>query len=166
MLGGRKELMEYLDKLEISTVTVEHPEVFTVEAMMEHLGGISGVVAKNLFLRDKKKCFWLLSTVHDRDVNLKELAKKVAAPGGLRFADESVLVEKLGVGQGCVTPLALFNDKEGDIKVIMDANFFDGGHERCYFHPMVNSATTGLTPDDLEKFVKATGHETIIVNFN
>ena len=110
--------------------------------------------------------FWLLSTVHDRDVNLKELAKKVAAPGGLRFADESVLVEKLGVGQGCVTPLALFNDKEGDIKVIMDANFFDGGHERCYFHPMVNSATTGLTPDDLEKFVKATGHETIIVNFN
>ena len=50
MLGGRKELMEYLEKLEISTVTVEHPEVFTVEAMMEHLGGISGVVAKNLFL--------------------------------------------------------------------------------------------------------------------
>ena len=164
MLGGRKELMEFLEKLEISTVTVEHPEVFTVDTMMEHLKGVSGVVGKNLFLRDKKKCLWLLSALHDREVNLKDLSKKVGAPGGLRFADESLLMEKLGVSQGCVTPLALFNDKDGDIKVIMDANFFNGGHERCYFHPMVNSASTGLSPDDLEKFVKATGHEPILVN--
>lgn len=166
MLGGRKELMAFLEKLGISTVTVEHAEVFTVEAMMEHLKGISGVVGKNLFLRDKKKCLWLLSALHDRDVNLKDLSKKVGAPGGLRFADESVLIEKLGVSQGCVTPLALFNDTEGAIKVIMDANFFDGGHERCYFHPMVNTASTGLVPDDLDKFVKATGHEPILVNFD
>jgi hypothetical protein len=165
MAGGRDELMAFLEKEGISTETVEHPEVFTVETMMEHLKDISGAVGKNLFLRDKKKKLWLLTTLHDREIDLKDIAKKVGAPGGLRFADEAILQEKLGVSQGCVTPLALFNDQAGDIKVILDSGFFNGGHERCYFHPMVNSASTGLTPDDLKKFVKATGHEAIFIEF-
>ena len=165
MSGGREQLMAFLEKEGISTETVEHPEVFTVDAMMEHLKDISGAVGKNLFLRDKKKKFWLLTTLHDREVDLKDIAKKVGAPGGLRFADEAILQEKLGVSQGCVTPLALFNDQAGDVKVILDSGFFNGDHERCYFHPMVNSASTGLTPDDLKKFVKATGHEAILIDF-
>lgn len=157
--------MAFLEKEGIKTETIEHPEVFTVEAMMGHLKDVSGAVGKNLFLRDKKKKLWLLTTLHDREVDLKVIAKKVAAPGGLRFADEAILQEKLGVSQGCVTPLALFNDSSGDVKVILDSGFFNGDHERCYFHPMVNSASTGLAPDDFKKFVKATGHEAILIDF-
>lgn len=166
MLGGRKELMEYLDKLGIKSETVEHPEVFTVEAMMPHLKGLNGAVVKNLFMKDKKKKgLWLITVLHDREVNLNELAKKVNAPGGLRFADESILMEKLGVGQGCVTPLALFNDVNHDVKFVLDADILEGEHEKVYSHPMSNSATTGIKSEDFQNFLKATGHDPISVHF-
>ena len=166
MLGGRKELMEYLENLGISTETVEHPEVFTVEAMMPHLEHISGAVGKNLFLKDKKKkSLWLVTVLADRTVNLAELSKKVGAGGGLRFASEEIMLEKLGVGQGCVTPLSLFNDTSQEVKFVLDASLVEGKHERVYFHPMSNSASTGLKPEDFMKFLKATGHEPILVHF-
>lgn len=55
MSGGRKELMEYLENLGITSETVEHPAVFTVEAMMPHVGHLPGAHSKNLFLKDKRK---------------------------------------------------------------------------------------------------------------
>ncbi|XP_071792432.1 prolyl-tRNA synthetase associated domain-containing protein 1-like [Asterias amurensis] len=164
--GGRKELENELKKLDIETLTIEHPEVFTVETMMPHLKDISGAVGKNLFMKDKKKKgLWLLTCRHDRPVNLATLAKTVGAPGGLRLADESILKDKLGVAQGCVTPYALFNDESNDVKFLLDSDFITGGHERVFFHPMVNSATTGMSPEDFLKFVKETGHEVVMVNF-
>lgn len=33
--------------------------------------------------------------------------------------------------------------------------------KRC-FHPMANSATMGLSPDDLLKFVRSTDHDPIV----
>jgi Ala-tRNA(Pro) deacylase len=32
-------------------------------------------------------------------------------------------------------------------------------HERVNFHPLVNSMTTGVSRDDLVRFLRATGHE-------
>ncbi|XP_022110326.1 prolyl-tRNA synthetase associated domain-containing protein 1-like isoform X2 [Acanthaster planci] len=164
--GGREELMAELKRLDIETEIVEHPEVFTVEAMMPHLQDISGVVGKNLFLKDKKKGLWLLTARHNRVVNLAKLAKTVGAPGGLRLADESVLQEKLGVTQGCVTPFALFNDRGKEVKFLLDRDLTDKGHPRVNFHPMTNVATLGMAPDDFLKFVRETGHEPILVNFD
>lgn len=162
--GNREELEDYLKSLSIDTVTVEHPEVFTVEAMMPYIKDLKGAVSKNLFLKDKKKKgLWLLTARHEVTVNLNDLAKQVSAPGGFRFADESLLKEFLGVSQGCVTPFAVFNDKENKVKLLVDSNFIDGGHERIYGHPMVNSATIGVSPDDLMKFWRETGHEPILV---
>lgn len=133
---------------------------------MPHIQHLEGATSKNLFMKDKKKKLWLLSALHDREVNLGALAKKVGAPGGLRFADESIMLQKLGVGQGCVTALSLFNDKAGDVRFILDSAFLEGGHPKVFFHPMVNSATTGLTPEDFKKFLTGTGHEPILVNFD
>jgi Ala-tRNA(Pro) deacylase len=36
-------------------------------------------------------------------------------------------------------------------------------HERLNFHPLVNTRTTGLASADLMKFLRATGHEPLIV---
>lgn len=167
MAGGRKEFEELLEKLGIKSHTIEHPEVFTVEAMMPHLGEAKGVVCKNLFLKDKKKKgLWLVCTLAEREVNLTELAKKVGAQGGFRFADESLMVEKLGVGQGCATGYSIFNDTNHDVKLVLDEELADSGkHEMIYFHPMVNSASTGIAPEDFLKFAKETGHEPILAKF-
>lgn len=158
--------MEYLEKLGITSETVEHPAVFTVEAMMPHVGHLLGAHSKNLFLKDKKKKrLWLVTALASREVNLNDLAKNVGASGGFRFADEAVMLEKLGVGQGCVTPLSLFNDTQNDVTFVLDASFVEDNHEKLYFHPMTNEATTGLKPEDFIKFVKETGHEPLIVHF-
>lgn len=158
--------MEYLEKLGITSETVEHPAVFTVEAMMPHVGHLPGAHSKNLFLKDKKKKrLWLVTALASREVNLNDLAKNVGASGGFRFADEAVMLEKLGVGQGCVTPLSLFNDTQNDVTFVLDESFVEDNHEKVYFHPMTNEATTGLKPEDFIKFVKETGHEPLIVHF-
>ncbi|NXC25203.1 PRXD1 protein, partial [Campylorhamphus procurvoides] len=163
----REELERRLRALGIATDTAEHPQVFTVEEMMPHVQHMKGAHTKNLFLKDKKKKgFWLVTVLHDRQVNLNELAKKLGlGSGNLRFAEENAMLEKLQVGQGCATPLALFCD-QGDVRLVLDAALFQGGHPKVYFHPMTNSATMGLSPDDFLKFVRSTGHEPIILNFD
>ncbi|OXB76124.1 UNVERIFIED_CONTAM: hypothetical protein H355_005335 [Colinus virginianus] len=165
--GLREALEQRLRDLGIAVVTTEHPEVFTVEEMMPHVRHMKGGHSKNLFLRDKKKKgFWLVTVLHDREVNLNQLAKKLGlGSGNLRFADENAMLEKLRVGQGCATPLALFCDQPGDVRFVLDAAFLEGGHEKVYFHPMTNAATVGLSPEDFLKFVKSTGHDPIVVSF-
>ncbi|XP_072173972.1 prolyl-tRNA synthetase associated domain-containing protein 1-like [Diadema setosum] len=162
---GRQELLAEFDRLGITHETVEHPEVFTVEAMMPHLKDLTGMVCKNLFLRDKKKKLWLLTALHDRQVTIGTVGKKVGAPN-LRFADESILLEKLGVRQGCVTPFALINDKAGDVRFLLDSEIAKGGDVKVYAHPLVNSASTAVSSEDFMKFVRATGHEPILVDFS
>lgn len=141
--------------------------MFTVEEMMPYIQHLKGAHSKNLFLKDKKKKnYWLVTVLHDRQINLNDLAKQLGVgSGGLRFADETVMLEKLKVGQGCATPLALFCD-DGDVKFVLDSAFLEGGHEKVYFHPMTNSATMGLSPEDFLTFVKMTGHDPIILNFD
>lgn len=163
----RAALEQRLDALGIRTEVVEHPEVFTVEEMMPHIQHLKGAHSKNLFLKDKKKKgYWLVTVLHDRQVNLNDLAKQLGVgSGNLRFADETAMLEKLKVGQGCATPLALFCD-DGDVKFVLDSAFLEGGHEKVYFHPMTNAATMGLSPEDFLTFVKKTGHDPIILNFD
>ena len=36
-------------------------------------------------------------------------------------------------------------------------------HQRLNFHPLVNTRTTGLASADLVKFLRATGHEPLVV---
>ncbi|XP_041865693.1 prolyl-tRNA synthetase associated domain-containing protein 1-like [Melanotaenia boesemani] len=163
----RAELEKCLQTLNIQTSCVEHPPVFTVEEMMPHLQEVSGAVTKNLFLKDKKKkTLWLVSARHDRSVNLNNLAKKLGVgSGNLRFADEAAMLEKLKVGQGCATALALLFDEDQSVKLVLDRDLVEGGHQMVYFHPMTNAATMGLRPDDLLRFLKETGHEPILESF-
>ncbi|XP_052639941.1 LOW QUALITY PROTEIN: prolyl-tRNA synthetase associated domain-containing protein 1-like [Harpia harpyja] len=161
----RESLAQRLRDLGIATVTAEHPQVFTVEEMMPHVQHMKGGHSKNLFLK-KNKGFWLVTLLHNRQVNLNDLAKKLGVGSGkLRFADENAMLEKLKVGQGCATPLALFRD-QGDVRFVLDAGFLEGSHEKVYFHPMTNSATMGLSPNDFLKFVRSTGHDPIIIQFD
>ncbi|XP_007433483.1 prolyl-tRNA synthetase associated domain-containing protein 1-like [Python bivittatus] len=167
-VGGLREALEvHLQGLSIQALSVDHPEVFTVEEMMPYVQHLKGAHSKNLFLKDKKKKgLWLVTVLHDRQINLNDLAKKLGVgSGNLRFADEAAMLDTLKVGQGCATPLALFCD-EGKVNFVLDAGFLEGGHDRLYFHPMTNAATMGLHPDDFLKFLKSTGHEPIIVHFD
>merc|ERR1712107_840049 len=124
---GKTELFGFFDENGIVYENIDHPEVFTVEAMMPYLTNVKGAVCKNLFLKDKKKNLYLLSAVHDKEIKLNDVAKAIGAKE-LRFADENVLLEKLGVTQGCVTAYALINDADKSVKFIVDKNIVNGSY--------------------------------------
>ncbi|XP_014780857.1 prolyl-tRNA synthetase associated domain-containing protein 1 [Octopus bimaculoides] len=161
---NKEDLLQLLQDLNIEYNNVDHPPVYTVEEALPHVSHLEGVFAKNLFLRDKKKKLWLFCATHDADIKLNDLAKLVNAPGGFRFADESILFDTLGLTQGSVTIFGLVNDTKHDVKVILDSNLLDGTYSTIYFHPMVNSASTGISSKDLEVFLANTGHKPIVIN--
>lgn len=155
----KQKLFDYFNQNQIEFDSIDHPEVFTVEAMMPYLQNITGAISKNLFLKDKKGNLYLLSALHDKAVNLTDIGKKIKAPGGLRFASEDILFEALGVKQGHVTAYSLINDKEKKVKFLVDDDIINGKFERVYFHPLINTATTGISRDDFKRFVTLTGHD-------
>lgn len=157
----RQQLFERFDALGIKTSTVEHPPAFTVDDARELRGSIAGGHCKNLFLKDKKGALWLLVCLEDSQINLKTLPKKIAS-ARLSFGKSDLMVEKLGVTPGSVTPFALMNDRENTINVILEAKMM--AYDQLNYHPLKNDATTTIATGDLVKFIEACGHKPQIVD--
>ena len=156
------DLFAYLDRLAIAHETVRHEAVFTVADSAHVKAGIPGAHAKNLFLKDRKGRLFLMVAEHATAIDLKRLHETVGASGRLSFGSEELLVGTLGVTPGSVTPFAALNDPEGRVTVCLDAALMS--HERQNFHPLVNTMTTGVAPADLIAFLRATGHEPMMVS--
>ena len=60
-----------------------------------------------------------------------------------------------------MTPFGAINDKAAKVSVVLDEAMML--HEQLNFHPLINTRTTGLKSADLIKFLRATGHEPLIV---
>lgn len=151
MQQTQEELLKILSNIGIEYTTHEHPAVFTVEEAARHQGGIQGVHSKNLFLKDKKKHLFLVVTLADKPIKIKELAKKIGAKS-LSFGKPDLLMEALGVSPGSVTPFAAANIEEHKVTVILDEEMME--NDLLNFHPLVNTATTTIAPKDLIKFLE------------
>ena len=66
-----------------------------------------------------------------------------------------------GVRPGAVTPFGAINDEAGKVRVVLDKAMMRNA--RLNFHPLVNTRTTGLASADLIRFLRATGHEPMVV---
>ena len=64
-------LLERLGTLGITTTTVTHPAVFTVEQAKAHRVRHDGTNVKNLFLRNKRGAMWLVVLEEERVVDLR-----------------------------------------------------------------------------------------------
>ena len=113
------QLFAHLEGLGIRTQTARHPPVFTVEEARALRGNLPGVHIKNLFLRNKKGEMWLVVAEEDRTIDLKSLGEKLGA-GRLSFGSPERLMTHLGVAPGAVTPFALINDRQGQVRVAID----------------------------------------------
>jgi Ala-tRNA(Pro) deacylase len=156
-----EDLLARLDALGVAHDTIEHPPLFTVEDSQNLRGEIPGGHAKNLFVKDKKGRLFLLVLEEDARVDLKRIHEKIGAQGRVSFGSAELLEEVWGVKPGAVTPFGAINDDAGHVTVVLDAKLME--HERLNFHPLVNTRTTGLTSADLTKFLRATGHEPLVV---
>lgn len=150
-MTNEEKLYALLDELSIEYTVHEHKPAFTVEQSLELASFVPGTHCKNLFLKDDKKQFWLFVARHDAVIALKKVGKTIGAPG-LRFAQPDLLEQHLGVQPGSVTPLALINDFEHAVHVILDDSLLAA--DLVGFHPLRNSATIVMSPQDLLRFLK------------
>ena len=149
------QLIGYLEGLGIETSTVEHPAVFTVDEARRLRGELPGAHSKSLFLRNKKGQMWLVVTLEDRSIDLKELGFRLES-GRLSFGSPERLMRHLGVIPGAVTPFAVINDSEQAVQVALDRLMLE--REPLNFHPLDNTKTTAIAAADLLRFLEATGH--------
>ncbi|MBO6838543.1 MAG: prolyl-tRNA synthetase associated domain-containing protein [Alphaproteobacteria bacterium] len=158
-----QDLYQRLAALGIDHETTEHAPVFTVEESQQLRGRLDGAHIKNLFLRDRKKRMWLCTVLEDREIDLKALRKRLGAQGSLSFGAPDLLMEVLGVIPGSVTPLAVVNDTERQVTVVLDDGLFEDDLVNC--HPLRNDRTTTLRGEDLLRFLRAEGYEPERIDF-
>lgn len=150
-----QDLFDALDALSISYKTREHAPVFTVAESQALRDEIPGGHTKNLFLKDKKGRYFLLTVGEDAEIDLKTIHQKIGAQGRVSFGKPEPLKEYLGVVPGAVTCFGVINDPDHVVTLIFDAALWE--HETINGHPLRNDATTSIARADLETFVTSLG---------
>jgi Ala-tRNA(Pro) deacylase len=156
-----RQLLGRLEALGIAYKNHEHAAVFTVEEAKALRGALTGGHIKNLFLRNKKEEMWLVVAEEDKRIDLKALGERLGA-GKLSFGSPDRLMRYLGVLPGAVTPFGIINDQERKVKVVLDRDLMSFNPVNA--HPLVNTMTTALAPQDLVRFLTAEGHEPLIID--
>lgn len=155
------DLFAMLDSLGIAYEVFHHEPIFTV-AEGEHLKkNIPGVHCRNLFLRDRKKRMFLVVAANETALDLRKL-QALLGSDRLSFGSPERLWTRLGIRPGSVCPFCIVNDHDGEVEIILDADMMQAAIVN--YHPLDNAMTTGLTPDDLIKFIDYTGHKPRVLN--
>ncbi|KAG4157738.1 hypothetical protein ERO13_D02G080900v2 [Gossypium hirsutum] len=151
MVYSKDQLLARLKELQIDFSQYEHPVVLTVEAQAKYVGNVGGALSKNLFLKDKKHRYYVVSALADTKVDMKVLSQRLGlGKGGLRMAPEEVPL-------GCVTPFALVNESASHVSLLLDKGFKT--QECCIFHPLSNDMSISLNAFGLDKFLKSIGRD-------
>jgi Ala-tRNA(Pro) deacylase len=158
----RADLIAFLDAHQIAHQTVDHPAVFRVGEGEDIKAGLPGVHTKNLFLKDAKGRLWLISAADRTVIDLKRLPPVIGA-ARLSFGPEALMVETLGVTPGSVTALGLINDTDRRVSFVLDRVLAEA--EVVNFHPLTNTATSGLTQGGFQTFLSVLGVVPLVVDF-
>ncbi len=158
------ELFDMLNSLGIETTTHEHEAVFTVSESEKIKHDIPGGHTKNLFLKDKKGNFFLITAESHSEIPLNSVHGLIGAKGRVSFGKPDALMELLGVLPGSVTAFAPMNDHEGKVKMIIDEPLLENELINC--HPLTNEMTTTISREDLLRFLAHVDHEPQIVKLS
>ena len=162
MSNEREQLLRRFDELRIKVSTVSYPPHRSVREGKALRGEMHGTFTKNLLLKDKKGRLFLIVAHEDRELDLKSLHSRIGASRSLKFASAEQMHDVLKIVPGALTPLAVINDAEGLVTVVIDSALMET--EQLNFHPLVNTASTGISADDLIVFIASCGREAQITD--
>ena len=158
----RDRLLAWMADNGLAPTTHDHPAVFRVDEGHELKAAMPGAHTKNLFLKDRKGRLWLISARQDTVIDLKAAHRLIGADR-LSFGNETLLYETLGLTPGSATALGLINDVERRVTFVLDKALWDA--DIVNFHPLTNTATTGLAQADFRRFMTLIGREPVVVDF-
>ncbi|MEM9221136.1 MAG: prolyl-tRNA synthetase associated domain-containing protein [Pseudomonadota bacterium] len=157
---GVGDLADAFAVLGIDPPTVEHEAAFTVDQSRHLRGTIAGVHTKNLFLKDKKGALFLVTAPEHAEIDLKRIHTVIGAKGRVSFGSAEAMARVLGIAPGSVTPLALINDRAGEVQCVLDPRVASA--DLVNVHPLRNTATVTLTGEELNAFLHHTGHGPLV----
>ena len=150
-MNKEKNLIDLLINENIKFTKFDHPPLFTVDESKLLRKNTEGAHTKNLFLKNKKNHFFLLSCKDDTLIDLKKL-KRNSIFGNVSFAKENYMKEILDLTPGSVTPFGLLNDQENIVDFYLDDKLLK--FDIVNFHPLINTSTIGLKISDFLSFMK------------
>lgn len=156
-------IYEVLKQLDIPYVKHDHVPVYTCEEAAKHCGDIPGGKSKNLFLRNRKgDQHYLLIIEASKQADLKKVGDMVEEKFSL--ASPERLMKWLKCEPGSVSLLALINDAEKHVKVLIDKDLWEENEILQYHPPNDNTSTLEVTTKDLQKFLTRTEHNVQFIN--
>ena len=153
---------DFLDDLGIEYKRVDHEPATTMEACEAIDVALGTLMCKNLFLCNRQKTkFYLLLMPGDKKFKTKELSSQINS-ARLSFAEAEDMLKYLDIEPGAVSVMGLMNDKDGAVQLLIDEDVLKGEFIGC--HPCVCTSSLKIkTSDVAEKFLKAVGHEAMVV---
>lgn len=152
------KIYEILNFGNIHYENYEHIPVYTVKEANCIEIPYKDKCLKNLFLKDKKGNFYLVSLNGNKSIDLKKLRAFLGSTH-LHFASEEDLYKVTGLKRGHVTPFGILNSKGFNVTAILDTAL---ENDIVGIHPMSNDATIFLQFDDLKELIIGSGFEVVM----
>lgn len=150
----RQKIFDILDKLQIEYANYEHDAVFTCdEAKWVE---VPGYRVKSLLLRNKKATQFYMVVIPDNKKLNTNIIRAMFDESKLSFASPERMMEKIWLKPGSVSPFALINNTDRDIKVVFDSQIKNG---LVWFHPLQNDNTIVLNMLSVQHFLENIGSE-------
>ena len=157
-----QKLLDELQKLDIKYEMVDHPAAKTTAEADAYIAGKIGVRTKSMFLKDKKKNFYLVIMDDAKRMDFKEF-QELTGTKRISMAHDSDIEDQLGLEAGIVSPFGIMNNAAHNIQIYFDQDMLDENIPLT-FHPNINTHTIFLSAADLMKFIKAQGFDYQIID--
>jgi len=139
-----ENIIQMLEKQDISYEIVKHEPVYTNPAMAEELGVSESETVKSLVLSTKEKKIVVFVMPGNKKVNWKAAAK-TAGTKKVSFAKPEAVSDLVGCEVGCVPPFGHMTD----LPIYLDGSLL---HQKfVYFNPGVHDKSFKVTSRDLKK---------------
>lgn len=106
--------------------------------------------AKSLLIRNKKSTNIYMVVLWEEKKLDTNLIRSAFDDSKMSFSSEELMLEKIWLRPGSVSPFALINNTLKDIKVVFDKELKD---ILIWFHPLQNDNTVVLNMKDIENFL-------------
>ncbi len=145
----KQKIFNILDELNIDYTNYEHEPVHSCNDCKWI--DIPGKRVKSLLIRNKKWTnFYMVVLWEEKKLETNKV-REIFDDSKMSFFEEDLMMQKIGLKPGSVSPFALINNEEKDIKVVFDK---DLRWVLIWFHPLQNDNTIVLQMEDVEVFLK------------
>ena len=155
-----KEIRCYdlLDSLGIEYCRVDNDHADSIEECEQIEKVLGCKICKNLLLTNRQMtAVYLLAMPGEKPFKTKILSKQIGT-ARLSFATPEQMLRTLDITPGSVSVLGLMNDRNNEVKLLIDKDLLKEEYFGC--HPCINTSSLRIkTSDIIKNIIPATAHD-------